>query len=673
VRPWVSILMTRYNETLRNLGIVAHVDAGKTTLSERILFYAGQIHRIGEVHEGRATLDHQAVEKAHGITVSAASARLDWGEVSINLVDTPGHVDFTIEVERSLRVLDGAILVLCGIAGVQPQTRTVVRQMRRHQLPFIAFINKMDRPGADASRVAAQLRKELGQSAALITVPWFEDETLGGILDVVTAELIRFEGDHGERLSRQPANTAQKPLVERARAELYECLAEVDEEIAQRFLEEAPFDTETIRTSIRRMTLARRFLPVLAGSAYRNIGVQPLLDAVGAFLPNPFQRQDSTPGGEDAPNEPTVAFVFHAEPTPHGAVAHVRLYRGAMKRGDALLTQSGQRVRVGRLLRRTAATAIAVDAAHAGDIVAMFGVDVPLGTTLSTRGTANLGGITIPEPVMGAALAVLDQTDHERLGEALRRFTVRDPSLRISHDPQTGELVLMGMGELHLEITLERLYDECGIRVAMGAPKVAYRETIGCEVTFDWLHKKQDGGRGQYARVVGRIEPTVESFVFDPQVRGGTIATVYLSACAQGFAEGCARGPLTGSPVTGVRVVLEDGQMHSEDSSDVAFRIAARDALKDAIARARPHVLEPLVSVEVLAPVRAFGAVQALLARRRGIVTESLGAGDHVAVRATVPLVEMFGFVTSLRSETQGEGTFTAEPAGYAPVPRGRA
>lgn len=612
-------------------------------------------------------MDHQAVEKAHGITVSAAAERLEWGDVIVNLVDTPGHVDFTLEVERSLRVLDGAVLVVCGVAGVQPQTRSVVRQMQRHRVPFLAFINKMDRAGADARRVVGELRTRFDTPAALLTLPLGKEGTIEGVLDVLTGDALVFVGDHGREVVRTPLPAGNEGRLNEARAELLEQLGESDERVLQAWLEGAPFDAALVGEAIRSSTLARQFIPVLVGSAYRNVGVQPLLDAVAAYLPDPEEREHALP---KELSDGLIAFVFHVEPNRHGTIAHVRLYRGSIARGDTVITADGTRIRVGRLVRSRAAAIEEIEVATAGDIVALFGANVQLGETLSARGDVRLPTLTIPEPVLGLAVAPIHRSDQERLVVALHRFVVRDPSLRLQPDPVSGELVLLGLGELHLSITLERIQAEYGIETTVGPPRIAYRETISRAVTFDWLHRKQDGGQGQYARVVGRIEPTEAPFVFDDRVRGGAIAKDYLGACASGFAEGCARGPLTGSPVTGVRVVLEDGHMHAEDSSDLAFRVAARDALRDAVKRAEPVVLEPIMSVEVRAPQHAFGGVLGLLVQRRGVITGNETHGVEIAVTARVPLVEMFGFVTALRSETAGEGTFAMEPMGYAPLAR---
>ncbi|MGH1342461.1 MAG: elongation factor G [Nannocystales bacterium] len=665
-------------KTLRNLGILAHVDAGKTTLAERLLFFTGRIHRITEVRDkdgGGATMDARADEQRRGITIKSAATRMQWGMYGLNLIDTPGHVDFTIEVERSLRVLDGAVLVLCGVAGVQAQTGTVVRQMERHGVPCIAFINKLDLTGADPHRVSGQLRK-LGHNAALLTLPIGLERELRGVVDLVEGRALRFGGDHGQDVVESEIPEGMRDVARAARLRLIEAVAEVDDDLLSQYVDGRTLDVQTIKDAIRRATVARRFTPVLCGSARANVGVQPLLDAVVAYLPHPGDVSTEAFGENDTPvildaerEGPLRALAFKTIEDSFGSLTMLRVYQGRLERGQTVITE-GRKHRVGRLVRVHADTMTDIDAAEAGDIVATFGASFGTAEVLTSDGASiSMRPMTIPQPVMAYAIVPKDETMLEKLAKVLGRLCREDPTLRVRQDPQTGETLLAGMGELHLEIYCDQLRDEHGIELYRSAPQVGYRETLREPVSFNYLHKKQDGGSGQFARVVGTVRPLENGYCFVDRIKGGVIPREFISACDAGARDAVHRGPLLGAEVHGVEVTLEDGKTHEKDSSELAFRIAARDAITDALRRADMVVLEPLMRVEVDAPVAFVGAVQSGLVRRRGQV-QDCQVGEHSArIIALVPLAELFGYATGLRSATEGKGEHTMELAHYAATP----
>ncbi|MEM6995722.1 MAG: elongation factor G [Myxococcota bacterium] len=665
----------------RNIGISAHIDAGKTTLSERILFYCGRIHRMQEVRDrrgGGAVMDSLDVEQRRGITVQSAATRVAWGSHAITLIDTPGHVDFTIEVERALSVLDGAVLVLCAKNGVQAQTRTVVTQMQRYEIPCIAFINKMDSVGADPARVVSQLRTRLGLHPLVVATAVGKGKEFTGIVDLVHRQLVQFDGEHGELVVRSPWNADAE--LEAQRRVLIESVADVDDTLAEAYLADEAIDPETLVAAIRRATLTRRATPVLLGSAYRNKGVQPLLDAVVNYLPSPKERmklahhqQTNQPITLEAnPALPLAAYVFKIERGRYGQLSYARVYQGTLRKGMRVrVAGSGTTLKIGRIVRMHADTMEDIATAEAGDIVALFGLEASHGALLSDpRLPIELPAAFVPEPVVQYAITPKENTMLDKLSRALGRFAREDPTLQITRDPESGETLVAGMGELHLEVYVERMRDESGVEVELGPPQVAYREAPTKTVDFDVLYKKQDGGAGAFARVVGRLGPASDgAYSFASEIRGGTVPREYVEATDRGFADALARGVVVGAPVEGLHVVLTDGAIHRKDSSDQAFRIAARMAFRDAMRRAEPVVLEPIMTVQVITPELHLGQVHAALVRRRGRIlgTET---GATTTVDAAVPLAEMFDFSAELRAVTRGQGAYTMEFASRQPVPR---
>jgi elongation factor G len=686
--------MTTFKQTLtraRNIGISAHVDAGKTTLTERILFFTGRIHQLGEVHdrEGRgATMDTTKAEKAHGITIRSAATRVDWRDHAITIIDTPGHADFTVEVERSLRVLDGAVFVFSAVEGVQAQSITVDRQMRRYDVPRIAFINKMDRTGADPERVIADIRDTLGLEAVAVQLAIGRESSFEAVVDLLEGRVIRFAGEHGQEVSIEAVPAELAEAVARARERLIDVVSRHDEGLLEVALEQAEVPAKELRAAIRRATLAHQIVPVLFGSAFHNRGVQPLLDAVVDYLPHPGEVVNSAiaEGGESielcADDElPTVAFVFKVDETRYGALAYVRLYQGRLARGQSLCSRrSGKRLRAGRLLRLHADAPTPIESAAAGEIIGVFGLALESGDTLVGDDPhtgrpldVQVASFEVPDPVVSRTLCPRRDADLEQLGKALARFAREDPSLRVGRDPESGLPLIAGTGALQLELYAERLGDEHQLEVVLGAPRVAYRETITATVDFEHLHRKQSsGGSGQYAGVAGVLRPLDEpnlGYRFVERVRGGAIPREYTASCDRGFQDALGAGPLAGAPVVGVEVELLDGKTHSKDSSDLAFHLAARDALKQALALARPRLLEPIMRVEIDAPSSCFGAVSGSLACRRGAVIGSRVTGDRVAITARVPLAEMFDYATELGSLTGGRGSHSMSADGYELVP----
>lgn len=674
---------------LRNIGIAAHIDAGKTTLSERILFYAGRIHRMGEVHtaaQGTATtMDHNPQEIQMGITIQSAATRFDWKEHTFHLIDTPGHVDFTVEVERSLRVMDGAVLVLCAVGGVQPQTRTVDRQMRRYELPRIAFVNKLDRVGADPERVIGELREKLGLNARALQIPVdYGDGGLGALVDLVTERLVTFHGDQGRDVRDAPLPAELGDETRARRADLIEAVAELDERMAEAYLAGTPVSADELQAAIRRATLALRFTPVLLGAAFKNRGVQSLLDAVAAYLPAPEERATIAygPEGEESllsgrPDAAAVLFAFKSEESKQNSYAWVRLYQGRIRPGDRLRNaRTGELQRIARIVRLHAGRQEETDLLESGDIGACFGLAAASGDTYTAPGlNLRLTELFVAAPVITLAIEPADREAEKRFARTLAKLAAEDPTLRIVRDAESGQTLMQGMGELHLQIKRERMATEFGCATVAGAPRVAYRETVTRRAEFDVLWKKQEGGQGQYARIAGYLEPlgsdADEEFEFRSEVRGGSIPSEFIPACRRGFAEQLEAGLLLGAPVKGLRVVVVDGDAHVKDSSDLAFRNCARECFREAYGRAGPVALEPLMRVTIEGPADFQGGMIGLLQQRRGVVMGLEQSSDISRIEAEAPVAEMFGFAGPLRSATRGMGEFSMEFARYARVPEG--
>ncbi len=669
---------------VRNIGISAHIDSGKTTLTERILFYTRRIHRMGEVR-GRdglgAKMDSMELERERGITIASAATHCTWEGRHINIIDTPGHVDFTIEVERALRVLDGAILVLCAVGGVQSQSITVDRQMRRYAVPRIAFVNKCDRVGADPERVTRQLRAKLGLNAAQLQIPIGLEARFRGVVDLITMEALTFDGPAGETVTRGPIPAELQETAARKRAELLDAAAMFSDELLEAVLEGDP-EPQQIRAAILAGVLARELCPVLMGSAYKNKGVQPLLDAVVHYLPNPLEvknealdltRDEAHFVVEPRPDRPLIAYAFKLEDGPYGQLTYLRVYQGALRKGDEIVnSRTGRKTKVGRLVRMHADEMEEISATMAGDIVALFGIECASGDTF-TDGTieASMSSMFVPEPVVKLTLKPQDNKAKDNLAKALQRFAREDPTFRSHVDEETGETIIAGMGELHLDVYIERMRREYGVQTQVGLPQVAYREAVTQRAAFDYTHKKQTGGAGQYAKVVGHLEPSESGeFEFDNRVVGGRIPTEFIPAVEKGFRAMLPKGELVGFPVIGVRVVLEDGNAHSVDSSELAFQLAARGAFREAYRRAAPRVLEPIMNVSVESPPEFHGEVIGGLMQRRGIIVGTNEDQGFVQVEARVPLAEMFAYATVLRSGTQGKAEFTMEFSHYAPAPQ---
>ncbi|KAF2776231.1 elongation factor G [Streptomyces sp. OM5714] len=678
--------------TVRNLGILAHVDAGKTTVTERILYTTGTTHKRGEVHDGTTVTDFAPQERDRGITIFAAAVSCSWDGHRVNLIDTPGHVDFADEVERSLRVLDGAVAVFDAVAGVEPQSESVWRQADRHGVPRIAFVNKMDRTGADLGTAVASIRERLHPAPLVVQLPIGAEHRFTGVVDLVHMRALVW-ADGAETAEEGPVPDALREEAARRRRLLEEAVAERHPAALEEFCDRETLTAATLAAALRDLTRTGDGVVVLCGSAYRNRGVEPLLDAVVAYLPSPLDvppvhgTHDGHDGKEEErtadPAAPMAALAFKVNATPTGRLTYLRVYSGTIEKGDTLWDAGTRRTeRVGRILRVRADRHDPLDRAVAGDIVAVVGLkSARAGSTLCAPGAPLLlEPPGVAEPVVHVAVEARRSTDTDRLASALARLTEEDPSLAVRTDPETGQTVLSGMGELHLEVAMERVRREHGLEVSVGRPGVAYRETVGEGVTgFVHRHVKQDGGAGQFAHVVLDVEPWDADgdegtegrggFVFRSTVAGGRVPQEYVRAVEAGCRDALAEGPLGGHPVTGLRVTLTDGQTHVKDSSDTAFRTAGRFGLRDALRASAMVLLEPVVDVTVTVPEDAVGGVLGDLAARRGRVTGSGTRGGATVVTATVPLAELFGYATRLRSRTQGRGTFTARPTGYAPAP----
>ncbi|MBT3272149.1 MAG: elongation factor G [Spirochaetales bacterium] len=671
-------------DKMRNIGISAHIDSGKTTLTERILFYCQKIHAIHEVR-GKdgvgATMDSMELEKERGITIASAATNVDWDGHSVNIIDTPGHVDFTIEVERALRVLDGAILVLCSVGGVQSQSITVDRQLNRYKVPRLAFINKCDRTGADPYKVANQLVEKLDLNAVLIQIPIGLEEKHVGLVDLVTMKAYYFEGPNGEDIRITEIPEDMKAEADSRHEILMDSVTMFSDELAEAYLDGNATE-ELIHEAIRRGTLARELVPVLVGSAYKNRGVQKLLDAVITYLPDPTEVENAALDLDNDekvvnlvpdPDAPVVSLAFKLEDGQYGQLTYIRIYQGTVKKGNELYnTRSRQKFRVGRLVRMHANSMEDIQVAGSGDMVALFGVDCASGDTFVSPGiNYSMTSMYVPEPVISLAIKPKDKKSEDNMSKALNRFTKEDPTFHTFVDPESQQTIIQGMGELHLDVYVERMRREYGAAVETGAPEVAFRETITKMAEFDYTHRKQTGGQGQYGRVAGFIEPqTEDDFVFNNAIRGGSIPTEYISACQKGFVIALKKGSLIGFPVVGVSITINDGNSHSVDSSDMAFQQASIGALRDVYHRAGPQIMEPIMKVSAETPSEYAGNIFGSINQRRGIIVSSEEGGSSTRVDAEVPLSEMFGYSTVLRSLTQGKAEFTMEFLKYGKVPK---
>jgi elongation factor G len=673
-------------DLLRNIGISAHIDSGKTTLSERILFYAGRIHRMQEVKgDGAgATMDHMDLEKERGITITIAATSVEWNDATINLIDTPGHVDFTVEVERSLRVLDGAVLMLCAVGGVQAQSLTIDRQMRRYHVPRLAFINKMDRVGADPRKVVAQLREKLDCNAVLMQLPIGCEASFAGVVDLIEMRAVYFDGAHGEKVRRDAIPADMLDEAKHARQHMLEAVSMYSDEILELLLSEEPVPESLIHEVVRQATVGLQFTPVFLGTAYRNKGVQPLLDAVVRYLPSPLHAETNAIAHDDPareiplspdPEKPTVAMAFKIVEDPYGSLTFMRIYQGKFVKGATYFNQrNGRKERFSRIVRMHADQREDVDEAYAGDIVAVLGVDCVSGDTYASEYPyCTLQRMFVPEPVIKMAIEPVDRDGADRLAKALSRYRREDPTLQLSVDEETGETIIAGMGELHLEIYVERIRREFRVDVKVGPPRVNYREAPTQAVEFVTRHRKQTGGSGQFAHIVGRMDPlpedAEETFLFEDEVRGGRIPREYIPAVEKGLRSSIVKGPIAGFPVVGLKVTIEDGSYHEVDSSDLAFQICAQTAMRENFPRTRPVLLEPVMKIEIECPSGFQGSVVGDLTARRGLVMATEVSGSTVRIEGEVPLAETFGYSTDLRSMTQGQGTFTLEFARYRRLP----
>ena len=670
---------------VRNIGISAHIDSGKTTLTERILYYTKRIHTMHDV-KGKdgvgATMDSMELEKERGITIASAATYCEWLGHEINIIDTPGHVDFTIEVERSLRVLDGAILVLCAVAGVQSQSITVDQQMKRYKVPCIAFVNKCDRSGANPLRVIQQLKEKLGHNAVAMQLPIGLEADFQGVVDLISMKAIYFDGEKGESLRLEEIPQTLMQSARELREILIDQASIYSDELTEAILEEKAVSEEMIIAGIRQGVIQRKLTPVLLGSAYKNKGIQPLLDAVTRLMPCPLDVENQALDMNNAEqpvvlsnttDKPLVALAFKLEDGPYGQLTYIRVYQGALGKGDAIVNvRTGKKVKVGRVIRMHADQMEDIESIPAGYIGALFGIDCASGDSFVAPGMSlTMTSMFVPDPVISLAIFPKDAKSETNIAKALGRFTKEDPTFKARVNEETGDTIISGMGELHLEVYLERMRREYQAEVDTSPPRVAYRETITQRAEFDYLHKKQTGGAGQFARVAGYMEPVQnEDFVFENQVVGGAIPTQFIAACEKGFRKCMHKGPKMEFPIAGIRVVINDGASHSVDSSDMAFQAAARGAFLQGYAKAKPVIHEPIMKVVVETPTDFQGAVMTTLTQRRGIIVGSQDEGPFSVIEAQVPLAEMFGYSTNLRSVTKGQAQFTMEFLIYRQVPQ---
>jgi len=670
-------------QNIRNIGISAHIDSGKTTLTERILFYTKRIFAIHEV-KGKdgvgATMDSMELERERGITIASAATHCEWKGHRINIIDTPGHVDFTIEVERALRVMDGAVLILCSVGGVQSQSITVDRQMNRYGVPRIAFINKCDRSGADPYKVVEQLRQKLNHNAVLMQIPIGLEAEFSGIVDLVSMKAIYFEGPHGEDMRIEEIPDHMMKEAQGKRDELLDAASMFSDDLMEAIFEDGVTE-DLIHEAVRRGAISRMLTPVFLGSAYKNIGVQPVLDGLNRYLPSPLDvtnmaldldRDELEVPLKTDPESPVVALAFKLEVTPYGQLTYIRIYQGSIQKGDDLfITRTGKKIKVGRLVQMHADQMEDLTSARAGDIIALFGVECYSGDTF-TDGRLNysMSSMFVPAPVISLSITPEDNKSQNNMSKALNRFIREDPTFKSYVDEESGETIISGMGELHLEVYVERMRREFGANVVTGIPQVAYREAITRQAVFDYTHKKQTGGSGQYGRVAGSMEPSEEgTYEFVNQIKGGVIPTEYIPAVDKGFQSCLEKGLSVGFPVVGMKITINDGKSHSVDSSELAFSQAAIGAFKQAYPKAGPVILEPVMKVAVEGPSEFQGNVMGSINQRRGLIISSTEDGNFTTIEAEVPLSEMFGYATVLRSLTQGKAEFTMEFSKYARLP----
>ena len=693
----------------RNIGISAHIDSGKTTLSERILFYCSKIHKIEDVKGGGAgaTMDHMDLEREKGITITSAATTVEWTglnkagikyaegdekNIKINLIDTPGHVDFTVEVERSLRVLDGAILVLCSVAGVQSQSITVDRQMKRYRVPRMAFLNKMDRMGANPYNGVKALKEKLGHNACLMQIPIGAEENFKGSVDLITMKAYYFDGDNGEKVREEEIPAELLDQAQKAREEMLDTVSAFDDAMMEAILDGKEISEEQIHAAVKKGVQTLAFTPVFMGSAFKNKGVQLLLNAVARYLPSPVSAEHSKANdantGEKVEllpeyDKPLVCMAFKITDEQFGQLTYTRIYQGTLNKGDTLInTRTKKRVRIGRIVRMNSNDRENIDSASAGDIIAMIGVDCASGDTFVSE-DSNMEHISceamhVPIPVIELSIKAKDKDAQARMSKGLQRFIKEDPTFHLFTDEESGETRIAGMGELHLEIYVERLKREYKAEVEVGAPQVNYRETIRGEAKFEYTHKKQTGGSGQFGKVAGYIKALTDDrktaedqvYRFNNEIKGGVIPNEFIPSCDRGFQDVMNKGPLAAFPVINVDAYLQDGAYHDVDSSDMAFRIAARMAMRQAIKDASPVLLEPIMKVEVETPQDYQGFVIGDLSSRRGVIlgSENNEVGDAI-INAHVPLSEMFGYATQLRSGTAGKAGYSMEFAKYEPCP----
>jgi elongation factor G len=692
----------------RNIGISAHIDSGKTTLTERILFYCDKIHKIEDVRGGGAgaTMDHMELEKEKGITITSAATTVHWKgidekgityaegidkECRINIIDTPGHVDFTVEVERSLRVLDGAILVLCSVAGVQSQSITVDRQMKRYAVPRMAFLNKMDRMGANPHKGVQALREKLYHNAVLMQLPIGAEENFNGVVDLITRRAYYFDGENGEKVREEAVPADMVAEVEEYREKLLDAASNFDDAMVEKILEGGDITDAEIHNAIKVGTQTLKLTPVFMGSAFKNKGVQLLLNAVARYLPSPITCQKPKAIDNDTKEKidlipdntkPLVCMAFKITDEQFGQLTYTRIYQGTLNKGDTIInTRTKKRVRVGRLVRMNANDRENIETVGSGDIIAIIGIDCASGDTFvgdDKWDHISCEGMHVPAAVIELSISVKDKDQQTRLSKGLSRFMKEDPTFHVYTDEESAETRIAGMGELHLEIYVERLKREYNCDVQVGAPQVNYRETIRQEAKFDYLHKKQTGGSGQFGHVVGMIKPLQEEkkendeqiFKFYNEIKGGSIPNEFIASCEKGFNDVMDKGPLAAFPLINVEVYLQDGRYHDVDSSDLAFRIASRMAMRQAVKAASPVILEPIMKVEVETPDEYQGGVIGDLSSRRGIIqaSESNDTGE-VTINALIPLSEMFGYSTVLRSMSAGKASYTMEFAKYGECP----
>ena len=686
-------------KTVRNIGISAHIDSGKTTLTERILFYSGRIHEIHEV-KGKdqvgATMDFMELEREKGITITAAATQVKWNDHTINVIDTPGHVDFTVEVERSLRVLDGAILVLCSVGGVQSQSLTVDRQMKRYKVPRIAFINKMDRAGANPEKVIQMVAEKLHVIPVPLQIPMGREAAFNGVVDLITMQAVFFDGEDGENVRREAIPAEYQAPAVAAREKMLETLSMFSDSLMEKLLEASEISVDEIRAVIREATIALQITPVMMGSAYKNRGVQEALDGVIYYLPNPLDRQMTaidqlkkpTPGVEvqepnwnrvnldSNPDKPLVCMAFKTVVEQYGQLTYTRIYQGKIVKGDSYFnTRTGKKVRFGRLVRMHANDRVDVDIAEAGDIVALVGVDCASGDTFcSAEVTYSLESIFVPDAVIRLSIEPVKREGADKLGKALERFRREDPTFRVLTDEETGQTLIAGMGQLHLDIYVERIKREYGIECIVGNPRVAYREMPTREVEFNYKHKKQTGGSGQYAHIVGKLVPLPEdsaiAYEFVNDVTGGRIPKEYIKPTDEGFQRALVKGPLCECEVVNVQMILQDGGYHDVDSSEMAFGIAAFDCMRETLKKAGIGLLEPIMKLEVEVPEEYQGNVTGHLSSKRGLVGSTETNLGMATIVAEVPLAMMFDYANEVRSMTQGKGTFSMEFCKYQMLPR---